>query len=80
MYANNNSFSSCGALSKSCLPIGDGDSDAVIGLTRLSPLLPDRRPDENGQLSLRHAHLQGSTIWSRGGENVVGCYGSANTF
>ena len=78
MWCNNNSFSSCGTLSKSCLPIGDGDSEAVIGLRRLSRLLPDRRPDENRQLSLGHAYLQGSRIWGHGGENVVGCYGSAN--
>ena len=78
MWCNNNSFSSCGTLSKSCLPIGDGDSEAVIGLRRLSRLLPDRRPDENRQLSLGHAYLQGSTIWGRGGENVIGCSGSAN--
>jgi hypothetical protein len=71
MWCNNNSFSSCGTLSKSCLPIGDDDSEPVIGLRRLSRLLPDRRPDENRQLSLGHAQLQGSTIWSRGGENVV---------
>src|SRR4029077_22064 len=44
----------------------------------LGTTIPDRRTDENRQLSLGHAHLEGSTIWSRGGENVVGRYGSAD--
>jgi hypothetical protein len=57
VWCNNNSFSSCDTLSKSCLPIGDGNSEAVIGLRQLSRLLASRSPPASLAMPQQHADL-----------------------